>query len=300
MSSPPQWEPPRSPGEDPLTPAQPQGYEPFQQYRQPAQPVAAAQPRQQRNGLFGWVITGALLVAGWFKYALLLVKGVPALATLSSLLLSFGLYAAWFGSAWAAAGLVLMILVHEMGHVVEIRRQGMKASAPIFIPFMGAAIFQRQHAQSPIKQAEIGIAGPIAGTLGATVAWVLFGATHQPVFLFWAWIGFYINLFNLIPFGMLDGGWILAPVSKWFQVAGLGILAVLVFWFHFVSPILLILVLLGLPMVWQRFRNPRLEAYMTSGPPAARYGMAGAWLALVIYLGFASYEAHNLLFTLVR
>lgn len=297
MTNPPPGQPPRPEGDQP---SQAQGYEPFQQYYQAAAPGPAAQGRRQRSGLFGWLITGALIVAGWFKYALILVKGVPALATLASLLLSFGLYAAWFGSAWAAAGLVLMILVHEMGHVIEIRRQGMKASAPIFIPFMGAAIFQRQHAQSPIKQAEIGIAGPIAGTLGATVAWVLFGATRQPVFLFWAWIGFYINLFNLIPFGMLDGGWILAPVSKWFQVAGLAVLAVLVFAFHFVSPILLILVLLGLPMVWQRFRNPQLEAYMTGGPAAARYGMAGAWLALVIYLGFASYEAHNLLYTLVR
>jgi len=269
MTNPPPWEPPRQEGDEP---AQPPGYEPFQQYYQAAATAPAVSGRQQRSGLFGWLITGALIVAGWFKYAL------PN----------------------QAAGLVLMILVHEMGHVVEIRRQGMKASAPIFIPFMGAAIFQRQHAQSPIKQAEIGIAGPIAGTLGATVAWVLYGATQQPVFLFWAWIGFYINLFNLIPFGMLDGGWILAPVSKWFQVAGLAVLAVLVFGFHFVSPILLILVLLGLPMVWQRFRNPQLEAYMTSGPAAARYGMAAAWLALVIYLGFASYEAHNLLYTLVR
>ena len=297
MTNPPQWEPPRPEGEQP---EEPQGYQPFQDYYQqaPAPAAAAAQPAR-RNGIAGWLITAALVVLGWAKYALVLFKAVPALTTLVSLLVSFGIYTAAFGSAWAAAGLVLMILVHEMGHVVEIRRQGMAASAPVFIPFFGAAIFQRQHAQDPIKQAEIGIAGPIAGTLGATAAWVLYGATHQPVFLFWAWIGFYINLFNLIPFGMLDGGWILAPISRWFQVAGLAVLAVMVFAFHFVSPILLILVILGLPMIWQRFRNPQLDRYLTSGPAAARYGMAAAWLALVVYLGFASFEAHKVLGSLL-
>jgi Zn-dependent protease len=297
MTNPPQWEPPRLEGEQP---EQPQGYQPFQDYYQQQSPApAAAAQAPRRNGIAGWLITAALVVLGWAKYALVLFKAVPALTTLVSLLVSFGLYTAAFGSAWAAAGLVLMILVHEMGHVVEIRRQGMAASAPVFIPFFGAAIFQRQHAQDPIKQAEIGIAGPIAGTLGATAAWVLYGATHEPVFLFWAWIGFYINLFNLIPFGMLDGGWILAPISRWFQVAGLAVLAVMVFAFHFVSPILLILVILGLPMIWRRFRNPQLDRYLTSGPAAARYGMAAAWLALVVYLGFASYEAHKVLGSLL-
>ena len=296
MTNPPQWEPPRPEGEKP---EEPQGYQPFQEYYQQPQAQAAAAQPARRSGIVGWLITAVLVVLGWAKYALVLFKAVPALGTLVSLLVSFGLYTAAFGSAWAAAGLVLMILVHEMGHVVEIRRQGMAASAPIFIPFFGAAIFQRQHAQDPIKQAEIGIAGPIAGTLGATAAWVLYGATHQPVFLFWAWIGFYINLFNLIPFGMLDGGWILAPISRWFQVAGLAVLAVMVFAFHFVSPILLILVILGLPMIWQRFRNPQLDRYLTSGPAAARYGMAAAWLALVVYLGFASYEAHKVLGSLI-
>src|SRR4029077_19075623 len=196
----------------------------------------------------------------------LLIFKIPALATLGSALLSVVAYSFW-GGPWFAVGLVLMIFVHEMGHVVEIRRQGMAATAPIFIPFFGAAIFQRSHAQSPMRQAQIGIAGPIAGTIGATVALVLYGETHWVVLLVWAYYGFLITLFNMIPFGMLDGGWILAPVSKWVQVAGLALLGYL-FFTGVVSPLVVIIVVLGVPVVIQRFRDKAMDAYLTSEPAA--------------------------------
>ncbi len=123
--------------------------------------------------------------------------------------------------------------------------------------------------------------------------------SRAPAFTFADQIGFYINLFNLIPFGMLDGGWILAPVSKWLQVVGLALLGASVIFIGF-SPILIILVLLGIPTLWNRFRNPALDAYYGAVPKAARYGMGLAWLALVVYLGFASFEAHKLLGSIVR
>jgi Zn-dependent protease len=185
-----------------------------------------------------------------------------------------------------------------MGHVIEIRRQGMQASAPLFIPFFGAAIFQRQHPTDALKQAQIGIAGPLAGTVGATIAFVLYGTYHSPIILWWAYIGFLINLFNLIPVGMLDGGWILAVVSKWFQILGLAALGVAVFALG-VNPIVLIIVFLGLPAVMERFRNDQLPYYQ-SVPIPARYAMGAAWLLLVGYLGFAFYQTHQLLGTLVR
>jgi Zn-dependent protease len=250
------------------------------------------------RGLLGGI--GAALVAAWAygKYILLFVFKFKALATLLTMFVSFGAYALFFGP-WAAAGIVVMIFVHEMGHVVEIRRQGMKASAPIFIPFFGAAIFQRQHASTPIHQAQIGIAGPLAGTIGATAAFVGYAVMHSPILLVWAYFGFFVNLLNLIPFGMLDGGWILAPASKWFQVAGLAVLAGLLF-FAPVSPLLIIIILLGLPMVFERFRNKSLDAYMTSGPANARYAIAGAWLVLVLFLGYAFLQTESLLRSFVQ
>jgi Zn-dependent protease len=251
------------------------------------------------RGLAGGLL--AALAAAWAygKYVLLLAFKVPALATVGSALISLVAYAFVLRSAWVAVGLVLMIFVHEMGHVAEIRRQGMQATAPIFIPFVGAAIFQRSHPTSAIKQAQIGIAGPIAGTLGATAALVLFGSTHWIYFLVWAYYGFLINLFNLIPFGMLDGGWILAPVSKWIQVAGLAVLVGL-FVTQLVSPLVIILFIIGIPMVVQRFRDRALDARLTSGPAGPRFAIGAAWLALVLLLGVGLYQTEAIMQTLVR
>jgi len=250
------------------------------------------------RGLAGGLL--AALAAAWAygKYVLLVIFKVPALTTLLTGLISIGAYTLLF--PWqVAAGLVAMIFVHEMGHVVEIRRQGMAATAPIFIPFLGAAIFQRSHAQSPVRQAQIGIAGPIAGTIAAVAALVLYTFTHVHVYLYWAYLGFLINLFNMIPFGMLDGGWILAPVSKWIPVGGLGVLTAL-FVAGQVNPLVLIVVALGMPMVYRRFRDKAYDQYLTSGPVAPRYAIGAAWLALVLLLGVGLYQTEAILQTLVR
>src|ERR1700716_2776701 len=195
--------PPQYPVTSDIPPDSPQHYSPA--------------PSSGNRSLLGGIGAAVLAVWGFVKYGLLFAFKIPAFATIVSLVVSFGGYAIFYGP-WFAASLVAMILVHEMGHVVEIRRQGMKATAPIFIPFMGAAIFQRSHPTDALKQAQIGIAGPIAGTLASVAALVLFGATGFKWLAFWAFIGFAINLFNMIPFGMLDGAWVLAAASKWFQV----------------------------------------------------------------------------------
>jgi len=256
-------------------------------------------PPSNNRGLMSGL--GAALLAAWgfLKYGLLIAFKIPAVGTLLSLVVSFGGYALFYGP-WFAVALVTMIFVHEMGHVVEIRRQGMQASAPIFIPFLGAAIFQRSHPTDALKQAQIGIAGPIAGTIGATAAFALYGSTHSPVLLLAALIGFYLNLFNLIPVWQLDGSWILAPVSKWFQVAGYALIGVGALFFHFlVSPLIIIIALLGIPTLIKRFREAS-NPYYTSVPTGGRWAMGFAWLVLVIYLGVASLQASSLLSTIAR
>src|SRR6266702_227537 len=230
-------------------------------------------PTTRRNGGIAGGLVAALAAAwAYGKYVLLLAFKVPALATVGSALISLVAYAFLLRSAWVAVGLVLMIFVHEMGHVAEIRRQGMQSTAPIFIPFLGAAIFQRAHPTSAIKQAQIGIAGPLAGTLGAIGAVAVFAATNNSIYLVVAYIGFLINLFNLIPFGMLDGGWILAPVSKWVPVAGFAVLVGL-FFAGVVNPLVLLMVLLGMPMVYRRFKDKAYDAYLTSGPASERLAL---------------------------
>jgi Zn-dependent protease len=266
---------------------------------EPAPPSGYGPPAGQpgRRGILGWLTALGIFIFGYAKYAFLLVKAVPALLTLSTLFVSFGLYA-WFRGPAFAAALVAMIFVHEMGHVVEIRRQGMEATAPVFIPFVGAAIFQRSHPQDALRQAQIGIAGPLAGTAGATLAYVLYGYTHWDVLALAATLGFLLNLFNMIPLGMLDGGWILAPVSKWFQVFGMVLMVGAAFFFGF-SAILFIIVLFSLPTIIGRFRNAA-DPYFTSVPASGRWAISAAWLALVVYLGFALVTSQQQLEPILR
>src|SRR6266852_5592624 len=110
---------------------------PSSQYRYSPEP-----PRRSIRGILGGLAAAAAAAFSYVKWVLLLVFKIPAAGTLISLVVSFGGYALFYGP-WFAVALLTMIFVHEMGHVVEIRRQGMQASAPIFIPFLGAAIFQR-------------------------------------------------------------------------------------------------------------------------------------------------------------
>lgn len=294
-----QTTPPTPPGGQYIPPPPPPSY-PVTSDIPPQSPYHySPAPSQNANrGFIGGLVALLLGALAYGKYAILFLFKIPALATLGTALISVGAYSLW-GGPWFAVGLVLMIFIHEMGHVVEIRRQGMHATAPIFIPFFGAAIFQRSHAQSPMRQAQIGIAGPIAGTIGATAALVLYGSTRWEQLLLWAYLGFLINLFNMIPFGMLDGGWILAPVSKWIQVAGLALLAYL-FFTGALSPLVIIIVVLGVPVVLQRFQNRALDAYLTSEPAPQRYLMGAAWLGLVAYLAFFFVQTETMLGFLVR
>src|SRR5256714_7783370 len=203
-------------------------------------------PSRRASGGIGAGLLAALAAAwAYGKYALLFLFKFKAFGTLLSLLISFGGYALFWGP-WFAGALIVMIFIHEMGHVVEIRRQGMQATAPIFIPFLGAAIFQRSHPTDALKQAQIGIAGPIAGTIGATAAFLLYQSTHIPVLLLMAWIGFYINLFNLVPIWMLDGAWIMGPATRGVRlVASLVVLAVAYLFHAAGSPLLIVIGLVG-------------------------------------------------------
>jgi Zn-dependent protease len=255
-----------------------------------------APPSRQTSA--GWLTGGLAAVWAFVKFGGLFILKIPAALTLISLVISFGGYALLRGP-WFALALVSMILVHEMGHVVEIRRQGMQATAPIFIPFLGAAIFQRSHPTDAVKQAQIGIAGPIAGTLGATAAAVLYGATHNELFLMAAWLGFFLNLINMLPVWQLDGAWVLAAVSPWLQVAGYALIVLGVVVLHFVSPFLIIIAVLGIPTLMQRFRDAK-NPYYSSVPTRARWALGAAWLGLVIYLGVAFVQASDLFTAFVQ
>jgi Zn-dependent protease len=137
-----------------------------------------------------------------------------------SMLVSIVVYKFAFG--WAGAiGFVLLVLIHEMGHVVANLYYGLPASPPIFIPFLGAVINLRGNIPNAKVEAIIGIAGPVAGTIGALAVFAWYLSTKSELPLELAWFGFTINLFNLLPVPPLDGGRVAAAVSPWIWVLGL-------------------------------------------------------------------------------
>ena len=133
-----------------------------------------------------------------------LILGLTKLPTLLSMLLFMSVY--WERWGWAfALGFVLCIYVHEMGHVIMLKHYGIPASAPLFIPGLGAVIFARQRIGSPAEDAYVGLAGPAAGLLAALVCLALYPLTGNKLFLALTVFGAYMNLFNLIPILFLDG-----------------------------------------------------------------------------------------------
>jgi Zn-dependent protease len=176
---------------------------------------------------------GALALLGWkLKFALvflatkgkLLLLGLGKTSTLFSMVLSLGVYWSLWG-VWFALGLVLSIYVHEMGHVSALRHFGIRASAPMFVPGLGAFVRMKQYPQTPREDARIGLAGPIWG-LGASLAALLaYAAFRYPLLAAVASVGAWINLFNLLPFWTLDGGRGFRALSRAQRIAAAAVVA---------------------------------------------------------------------------
>lgn len=158
---------------------------------------------------------GPLAVVGMvLSKGKLLLLGLTKLGTLGSMVISFGAYALAYGWQFAL-GLVLSIYVHEMGHVYALTRCGVKASAPMFIPMLGAFVRMKQAPANATQNARIGLAGPVWGLAGTLFTWVLYWVTGVPVLAVVAHFAAWINLFNLIPVWQLDGARGFSALSRW-------------------------------------------------------------------------------------
>lgn len=134
----------------------------------------------------------------------LLLLGLTKAGTLLSMLVSFGAY--WTLWGWRfALGFVVSIYVHEMGHVAALNRLGIKATAPMFIPGIGAIVRLKQYPIAPRENARVGLAGPMWGLGAALAAYAVFRATGNQTWGAIAQVGAWINLFNLLPVWQLDG-----------------------------------------------------------------------------------------------
>jgi len=198
---------------------------------------------------------GVTIVALFAKFKIAFVavlKFLPVLLkTGGTMILSIWIYAMAWG-VWFAIGFVLLIFVHECGHLLAAKRFGLKVGAPMFIPFVGAVILLKESPRNAWIESVVGIGGPLLGSAGALVCEILYLATGNLMFRGLAHTGYLINLFNLMPVGFLDGGRIVTALSPWLWLVGMAVLVfVTITRFNF---ILLLILITSLPRLFSLFR----------------------------------------------
>lgn len=172
--------------------------------------VPAGAPTPDAPG-WSWLAKGGpvaavgLVVWKVWANAKLALLGLGKLSTILSMGATLLVYWAMFGW-WFALGLILSIYIHEMGHVAALRRLGIAATAPMFIPGLGAFVRLKQYPATPAEDARVGLAGPVWGLGAALLALAAHRLGIGAVALAVARTGAWINLFNLLPIGQLDGG----------------------------------------------------------------------------------------------
>jgi Zn-dependent protease len=226
------------------------------------------------------------LVVGWGTKIFPALKFLPAvLKTGGTMLLSMGAYALTAGWQFGV-GLVLLIFVHELGHLVAARKFGLRTGVPIFIPFMGAIIALKDAPRNAWMEAVVGIGGPIFGTLAAAVCYFVFLATGDPFWSHLAHFGFFLNLFNLAPVGFLDGGRIVTALSPWLWIVGYAVLGSYVAHQTFVmgraNVVAWMVLIMGLPRLFSLFRarDPESQRYFEV-EPGQRWTMGTAYFGLI-------------------
>jgi Zn-dependent protease len=218
----------------------------------------------------------------FFKYLAKLKFLLPFLKTGGTMILSIGAYALAWGWKFAV-GFVLLIFVHECGHLLAAKRFGLKVGAPVFIPFMGAFIALKEAPRNAYVEAEVGIGGPLLGTFGAAICELIYLGTGNPLFRALAYTGFFLNLFNLAPVGFLDGGRIVTALSPWLWIVGFVIMLVLLV-SHF-NVLLLLILLFSLPRLFFLFRSKtEEEKRYFEVTPVQRWSVAGTYFGLIIFL----------------
>jgi Zn-dependent protease len=214
-----------------LPPAAPDSDSPFGEPRRPWWRRAGA------SLLAALAVIGAKL-----KAILVLLPKLKVLTTSGSMLVSIAAYSLIWGWKFAI-GFVALLFVHEMGHVIALRREGVKASAPLFVPFLGAVVWARSLGGNALAEARVGLAGPVLGTIGAAACLPIAWATGSDLWTALAFTGFFLNLFNLLPVVPLDGGRAMAAMAPWMWFVGLaGVVALAL---AFPNPIILIIAVVG-------------------------------------------------------
>lgn len=224
-----------------------------------------------------------------FKAALLVVWKLKVFATATSMVVSIGAYA-WLWGWKFGVGFVLLLLVHELGHVFELRRQGVPASAPMFIPFMGAFVGLKQMPENAWNEAKVALAGPLLGSIGAAGVWAAGVALDSQLLVALAFTGFFLNLFNLLPVSPLDGGRAVAAIHP--ALWAVGLVALLGLAIARPNPLLLIILVMGAFEVWNRWKHRGANAAYYQVSTVRRAWVGAVYLGLIVAIGLAMSATH--------
>jgi Zn-dependent protease len=225
------------------------------------------------------------------KGLLLLLPKLKILSTSASMLVSVAAYSLIWGWQFAL-GFVLLLLVHEMGHVLQLRREGVPASAPLFIPFLGAVVGMKQAPKDAAVEARVGLAGPVLGSIGCLVPLGLYFATDNNLFRALAFVGFFLNLINLLPVLPLDGGRAMAALSPVMWVVGFALLVAVMIVYP--TPIALLVLLFGGFETYRRWKqrgSPESQRYYRV-KPSTRVAIALVYIGLAAALGVGMHFSH--------
>jgi Zn-dependent protease len=256
--------------------------------------LVARMRRRVASVLAAIVALGAKFFAV-IKGAVLLLPKVKLLTTAGTALVSVAAYSLWFGWTFAV-GFVVLLFVHEMGHVFQLRREGIKASAPMFVPFLGAFISAKSLGENALAEARVGLAGPILGTAGSAVCLVIAEATHSDFFRALAYIGFFLNLINLVPLVPFDGGRAMAAMAPAMWFLGLFVMVALLLLTG--NPFLFIFVFLGGMETWRRWKARKTRSLEQAAyyrvSPRNRLLVGAVYVGLIALLVFGMSESHIL------
>jgi Zn-dependent protease len=267
-----------------------------QQWLPPASPAPAPAPPPRRSVFKRFatpIFFGVLAVLKWGKALLLLLPKAKLLTTSASMLVSVGAYALIWGWKFAV-GFVALLFLHELGHYVQLRREGVKPSGMVFIPFLGAAVGTRSLGGSALAEARVGLAGPILGSLATAALLPIAAATDDDFWRALAFTGFFLNLFNLLPVVPLDGGRAMAAMAPWMWFVGFGAIVVLVLLWP--NPILILIALLGGFETYRRWKQRKAgdegnaEYYRVR--PVHRLLVAAVYVGLIVALAIGMDLTH--------
>ncbi len=265
--------------------------DPFGQPRQG--PVSSV--RRKISSAAAAVVAAVAKFFSAIKGLILLLPKAKLLTTAGTALVSVAAYTLFWGWPFAV-GFVALIFIHEMGHVIQLRREGIKASAPMFVPFLGAVISARSLGDNAVAEARVGLAGPVLGTLGAAACLAIGEATNSDLLRALAYVGFFLNLFNLLPVVPLDGGRAMAAMSPWMWFLGFGVLVAMVLLVP--NPILLIIVVFAGFETYRRWKlrgtHSLQQAAYYRVAPRHRLAVACVYIGLVVVLALGMHEAHVL------